>query len=133
MKLIETDIVIEGNPYNIDMIKNQLGKPVYVFKEYGLGLASEPIFSLWNIARPDKEDYDSYFKLDSNKSWFAWNLYNWGTMYDCMNFDGGEELSILYDESVESLKYKILTPNSKPIRALETLSFYNRGTKISWN
>jgi hypothetical protein len=132
MKLVETNVVIEGNPYNITMLKNQLGKPVDIFHEYGFGLASEPVFALWNIIRPDKEHYDSYFKLDSNKSWFSWNLHNWGTLHDSMNFDAGDELSSLYYEDEKALRYKILTPKLPPIRALEMLSFYNKSVKISW-
>lgn len=132
MKLIETNIVIRGSSSGVERIKQQLGKPVEVFNNYGLGLASEPVFSLWNIVRPDKEDYNNYFNLNSSKSWFAWNLSNWGTLHDCMNFDYGDRLSSLYYEGLEELHYRILTPAKKPILALQTLSFYNKDVKISW-
>ena len=140
-------LTIQGNKSEVDYIKNRLNAPFTMEhkswnpKTHTLELAtstySNPVFSFWNITRP--EDLEAYnttpehtpgetiSKMFSGNDWYSWNVRNWGTKWDVAVGDSNEYPdTVLVEHKSEGedqwLVYKFDTAWSPPVSALESLS-----------
>lgn len=136
---------IEGSELDIARVKKQLntpytqtykdhatkdGKLVEVYKE---ATHNKPIFSFWNIIKPD--DMNAYLNEEStgipkdgeewfqSNNWYDWNIRNWGTKWDVAveDFEEYPETQIL-DENNEMVIYKFDTAWAPPVMAIKELS-----------
>jgi hypothetical protein len=72
----------------------------------------EPIFSFWNIVKPEtQEEYDSY----RDQGWYDWNCANWGCKWDAGDVE-------VIDESPGHWHLRFETPWSTATEALVALS-----------
>jgi hypothetical protein len=92
-----------------------------------------PLFSFWNIVRPD--DMETYLKQpDRNipieeqlkfqgNDWYSWNVRNWGTKWDVAVSNNNEYPETeLVEEKDDHLIYRFDTAWSPPIPAIHNLS-----------
>ena len=149
-------LTVEGNPESVLELKKQLNTPFtksheqwdietgsMQTKEYTY---NNPIFAFWNVIRPtNMEEYDKQPKRSSlptsdpnwwadiqakqkvSKSWYDWNITNWGTKWDIAVSDNEKYPDTeLYDEEPNGdnlvLVYKFQTAWSPAIPVLTKLS-----------
>lgn len=79
----------------------------------------EPIFSFWNIVRPEGEDLQKYEESIGASGampfWYDWNCENWGTKWDA------SDVSCTFHEEGK-VEYSFSTPWAAPLPGLATLS-----------
>ena len=136
---------VEGNQLDIARVKKQLNTPFSrtyrdivmknnvatpIYKEASF---DNPIFSFWNIIKPD--DIQAYINDEptgvpkdgeewfTSNNWYDWNVRNWGTKWDVAveNSDEYPETQIL-DEGELFINYKFDTAWAPPVPAIEKLS-----------
>jgi Ferredoxin-like domain in Api92-like protein len=140
-------LTIQGPREQLDSIKKQLNSPFtrdhenwdmqsqsMKTKTYTY---SNPIFSFWNICKPD--DLDAYMKQPEHKpnqapedmfkgdDWYSWNVRNWGTKWDVSVSDDSEYSDTELIEDINNgedqwLVYRFDTAWSPPVPAMEKLS-----------
>ena len=136
-------LTIEGNADDISAVKSQLNTPfTRQHENYNMQTKqmetkdytfSNPIFSFWNIIKPDNlEEYakqDDFSKPIEERlqfkgdNWYDWNVRNWGTKWDVAV--GDEEQypeTELMEDGETVLAYRFNTAWGAPLQAIETLS-----------
>ena len=147
------NLTIEGSELDILRLKKQVGqKYTREFaqetadgKKYEVVTYSNPIFSFWNIIKPENmdaylneestgvpdnpEDPDAWFK---SNNWYDWNIRNWGTKWDVAVTDDEEypETKILEDEK-DIVIYKFDTAWAPPIPVIKKLSKQHPNLKFT--
>lgn len=141
---------ISGNNEKVDALKEQVNQS-YELKHWNfmkdpeeqtVELIENPIFSFWNIKRPEEGILDEYFakqpKVQSELSlndpnwyadveakrkisnhWYDWNITNWGCKWDARDAEIIEEQQ--HNEKEKFIMYKFETPWSPPLEAIQEL------------
>ena len=140
---VYNSLMIEGSAEDISAIKTQLNKPfTRQHENYNMEtkqmetkgyIFSNPVFSFWNIIKPDNlEEYnkqDDFSKPIAERlkfegdNWYDWNVRNWGTKWD-VAVSHNEEYpeTELVEEWSDRLVYSFNTAWSPPVSALAELS-----------
>lgn len=126
---VRNQVTITGAPEKVEALKKQVGANTqipgqelvkdsegkYVHDSEGnlvyetvIHSDENPVFSFWNIARPDSE-------ANYAESWYDWNINNWGCKWDAKDV---EEL----DDSEGHWHIAFDTPWSPPIEVFQLLS-----------
>lgn len=144
-------VTIQGPKDQVDFIKNKLNEPYtrqhdqwnpetgqMEIKDYHY---DSPVFSFWNIYRPEQDgvSLDVYMQqndhskplaeqlLFAGNNWYDWNVRNWGTKWDVGVSNDTEypDTELMEHESKgedQWLVYKLNTAWSPPTPAMEKLS-----------
>lgn len=101
-------VYFTGDAEKLEALKEQVGAPTqipgvqYVHGEDGKVLLDadnnvvkentthddeNPVFSFWNIVRPNPEEYEEY----RDQGWYGWNNAHWGTKWDAGDVEVIEE------------------------------------------
>ena len=139
---VTNKLVITGSPQELDRLATQMSKP-YTSESYDI-VAEKTMpyemtgaFLLWNIVAPT--DLDTYHqrvnpvdteptgdksvstlmkqfhhKVETEDSWYFWNIRNWGTKWEVNNAQ--------VERETQRLTYYIQTAWSPPSEALNTLA-----------
>lgn len=98
----EGNLKVEGNPTKVKELVDFLNTPFErnhkeVFKnEIVTTKYSNPVFSFWNVLKPEPEEMEEY---TNSEYWYNWNIANWGTKWDIANVDGENYFSTHLDSS----------------------------------
>lgn len=139
---VSNTVTISGDARQVQKVVYQLARPYTVPHESGVRTVSDPVFALWNIARPAEHLRSVYFAakdplerppgsrpstrselqwhIDNSDHWYFWNMRNWGTKWDVAN--DIRTTTTCERPADNAALYRFSSAWAPPVAALATLS-----------